>query len=608
MRRRLAWTQRLAALIIAVLVADRCHAALAPQTDSTPLVEIASSKFPNLTRAERALLENADIDNVSRTAYAVAGTTADAADPSNDPAHAETWDPQRNVRARLIEWMTGAPDAIRMIHPRGIALLGARIVGNLDLTAIKVPFAIALRTCKVTQPIDLTAADVPLVDLQGSYTVSIHANSLRVASGVNLNGIHLEGIADFTESTIGSFSAIDGHFKFVLEPNWAASSRGVLIFLGASIRGGVYLTDGFDADGDVIASEARIGGDFTCTSAHFFNPGNVAIELSGSIISGGIYWGSAESAKSAAVSAVYSGSSALHGGPFRVTGQARLRGAQIGAAFVVWDAVFSGFGGTLKGLEAPGMVVKGAFIWRDVRMDNGAQLVLSGASVQILWDDSRSWPSQGNLIIDGFSYTLIVSESFPDETSLRLRWLSLQPPGYHPQPYRQLAKVLRELGDDAGAVKVQIASGDARYSPYGIVGRSMGWLLKVTIGYGHRPLLAILWSSLVVAVGWLVTRVAKSARVMRRTYPENAPTVTDADYERLYPMLFSLDVFLPFVNLHQEHYWWPSASRAGEVAIRGWRMRIRGDWVLYYLWVQIIAGWLLSAIFIAGVTGLLRND
>jgi hypothetical protein len=28
--------------------------------------------------------------------------------------------------------------------------------------------------------------------------------------------------------------------------------------------------------------------------------------------------------------------------------------------------------------------------------------------------------------------------------------------------------------------------------------------------------------------------------------------------------------------------------------------------VLYYLWLQIIAGWLLSAIFIAGVTGLIR--
>jgi hypothetical protein len=28
----------------------------------------------------------------------------------------------------------------------------------------------------------------------------------------------------------------------------------------------------------------------------------------------------------------------------------------------------------------------------------------------------------------------------------------------------------------------------------------------------------------------------------------------------------------------------------------------------YYLWLQVIAGWLLSAIFIAGVTGLIHND
>jgi len=34
----------------------------------------------------------------------------------------------------------------------------------------------------------------------------------------------------------------------------------------------------------------------------------------------------------------------------------------------------------------------------------------------------------------------------------------------------------------------------------------------------------------------------------------------------------------------------------------------RGSFVLYYLWAQIIAGWILSAIFVAGVTGLIRGD
>jgi len=35
---------------------------------------------------------------------------------------------------------------------------------------------------------------------------------------------------------------------------------------------------------------------------------------------------------------------------------------------------------------------------------------------------------------------------------------------------------------------------------------------------------------------------------------------------------------------------------------------VRGSVVEYYLWAQIIAGWILSAIFVAGVTGLIRND
>src|SRR5215472_10187342 len=98
------------------------------------------------------------------------------------------------------------------------------------------------------------------------------------------------------------------------------------------------------------------------------------------------------------------------------------------------------------------------------------------------------------------------------------------------------------------------------------------------------------------------------AGVMRRTYPENPPTPSDDSYERLYPLLYSLDVFLPFVNLHQEHYWWPNAAASGELTIAGVRLQMRGSFVLYYIWAQIIAGWLLSAIFIAGVTGLLRND
>ena len=52
---------------------------------------------------------------------------------------------------------------------------------------------------------------------------------------------------------------------------------------------------------------------------------------------------------------------------------------------------------------------------------------------------------------------------------------------------------------------------------------------------------------------------------------------------------------------------------AGRESVRRLRtvwteLRIGGSFLRYYLWMQVIAGWLLSAIFVAGVTGLMRND
>jgi len=72
--------------------------------------------------------------------------------------------------------------------------------------------------------------------------------------------------------------------------------------------------------------------------------------------------------------------------------------------------------------------------------------------------------------------------------------------------------------------------------------------------------------------------------------------------------LYSLDVFLPFVNLHQEHYWWPDADASGRCRVLSATVNCRGSLVLYYLWAQIISGWILSAIFVAGVTGLIKGD
>jgi hypothetical protein len=155
---------------------------------------------------------------------------------------------------------------------------------------------------------------------------------------------------------------------------------------------------------------------------------------------------------------------------------------------------------------------------------------------------------------------------------------------------------------------VQIASDDERYLRYGWAGVLVGGFLKWTIGYGHRPLLTIGWMLGVVTMGWMMVTIGKRADVMRLTWPETTPLPKSDSNADLHPLLYPLDVFLPFVNLHQEHYWWPDTKARGVCIILGRAINVRGSVLRYYLWLQIISGWLLSAVFIAGVTGLIRND
>ncbi|MEE8516862.1 MAG: hypothetical protein V3T02_09520, partial [Alphaproteobacteria bacterium] len=67
-------------------------------------------------------------------------------------------------------------------------------------------------------------------------------------------------------------------------------------------------------------------------------------------------------------------------------------------------------------------------------------------------------------------------------------------------------------------------------------------------------------------------------------------------YPCLQPIVYSLDAFLPIVDLHQEKYWLPDASKD------------YGLGYLIYLWLHIMSGWLLTSVLIAGLTNLVKKD
>jgi hypothetical protein len=85
-----------------------------------------------------------------------------------------------------------------------------------------------------------------------------------------------------------------------------------------------------------------------------------------------------------------------------------------------------------------------------------------------------------------------------------------------------------------------------------------------------------------------------------------------AYYQRFYPLIYSVENSLPFVKLGQVDRWQPdpdSKSVAWRVPASPILVPISFAGVLRcYQWLQILSGWILGTLFIAGVTGVVRKN
>jgi hypothetical protein len=165
------------------------------------------------------------------------------------------------------------------------------------------------------------------------------------------------------------------------------------------------------------------------------------------------------------------------------------------------------------------------------------------------------------------------------------------------------------------------------------VGRNIRWAIHrafgLFIGYGYRPLFALGW----LAGAWLLGGLLLLAAYRTDGMIPNDPFTlrsdewaacaadpggvtraacyvgrvkTDGDGGEIGPVdypgfaagWYALDTFVPFVDLHQEPRWIPDASERWS-----WGWVARG-----YLYVHIAVGWVVTALFAASVTGLVKRD
>ena len=262
-----------------------------------------------------------------------------------------------------------------------------------------------------------------------------------------------------------------------------------------------------------------------------------------------------------------------------VTGEVALPGARVGGQLDCEGATLSNPGGPALNLEQA--LVTAEVLMRPAQLDGSINL--TAARVGGWYDDRRTWPMALNL--EGFVYDAIDAPAVTPKQ--RLGWLRLNQDGYLPQPYEQLASVYRRAGNDQAARSVAIAKQQARRAQarrWWVRAPSRAWsfVLRWTIGYGYRPVLALPYLAGLFVIGWVV---------FGHAYPtELRPAKSGPEQPGFNPARYTLDLLLPVANLHQRDAFVPHGYAA---------------WWAFGL---TLASWLLAAVVVAGLTGVFKRD
>jgi len=139
------------------------------------------------------------------------------------------------------------------------------------------------------------------------------------------------------------------------------------------------------------------------------------------------------------------------------------------------------------------------------------------------------------------------------------------------------------------------------------------------IGFGYNPWKVFYFSLVVILIGYLLFRAGREGAIMTPTKSE----AYDKNHQlsQLYPkfnaFVYSLKTFVPLLKLWMSDCWAPNANYAikfGILTIRLPRLRafrfpipINGPRLRVYLWCHAILGWILTTLWVGGLTGLSKT-
>jgi hypothetical protein len=547
------------------------------------LIELAHQRFSDdLNEAEERILR----DSGSSTFPAIAEDTCELP----------------FVRASFIRWIVGDEEARKFIDPRGIRIWCATIAQEVSLSDCLIPFPLDFRRCDFVEPLSLVAAETRQVNLVGC----------TVRKGIKADRLVMHGA--FVMRWIESFgeirlhgARISGHFE--CSGSQIVTSGNAITLDQATIQGSVLLKaagDGalrkeFHSSGCIHMNGTSVQGDVDCTGAILQlapdNKEESALCLDRAMIGGSLDLTSgfqanrevravdasirnslqcrgarlADSGTALNLNRVQIGASAFFDSGFQISGDTNLSNAQVEKDL--------SFNGSFVGrVICEGAKVGGDLIWTNVQDAPNMKryLNLSGANIQDIIDDEVSWPSKGNLLLNGLTYRDIdiharqagghdnpasLPPSIAFDLRRRIEWLQLQnrEDRLRPQPWLQLAKHQRESGHESNAKHVifvfRCVRAASSWLPFRVF-RIMFAALEEKPSWIFTPIcLCLLFGSLFFWRGGQMRAMAPTTSDAYTAWTQNRLTIEA--YPKFNGVVYTLENSLPIFKLGQNDTWAP---------------------------------------------------
>ena len=425
-----------------------------------------------------------------------------------------------------------------------VDLAGAHITGRLDLTGARLAAPLRLRHCVFAETVRFDQAELVSLDLDGCVLPGIEAAAVRVSTGLSACAARIAGDVRLPQAQVSGTVELD-----------RGTVGGVLHLHRAVIGGGVHLRQGVRVDGGIGLWGARIGGDLVLSDARIGSTGEQAAVTAPGLQVGG----------------------ALLAHRTHTDGVINLIGAQLGGGAAFHHSLLrcpEGYALLLIEAQARLLTLRPA-------AGSAGTISLRDARFGRVIDDPVTWPGDCRIELDGLTYDRLTrrSEDVAEWTAgQRLAWMARYSTGFAPGPYDQLAAALRRDGREQEARQVLLVRERLRHRAMGRLGAAWGAVQNVGIGFGYRPVRALLWLVAIIAAGTGWFAVMGPLRAVK---PGEAPTWD--------PFVYTLDVLVPLVDLGHDKAWDP----------------VGADKVVTLTIMAI--GWVLATTVIAGAGRALRR-